>query len=82
MLLWHTGNSLLSFCIFFYATCKEGQFDVVKLMVNNQLRGLFGINSIHMLSIELIPKSLELIIHHQFNSIEVSFFASNIKQSV
>ena len=44
MLLWHTGNSLLSFCIFFYATCKEGQFDVVQLVSNNQFKVFESIN--------------------------------------
>ena len=39
-------------------------------------------HSIHMLSIQIDTKNLELIIYHQFNNIKLSFFASHIKSKV
>ena len=38
-------------------------------------------HSIHMSSIQIDTKSLELIIQYQFNNIKLSFFASHIKRS-
>ena len=38
-------------------------------------------HSIHMLSIQIDAKSLELIIYHQFNNIKLSFFAIRMKLS-
>ena len=35
----------------------------------------------HMLSMEIDPKSLEQVIYHQFNNIKLSFFASHMKSS-
>ena len=37
--------------------------------------------SIHMLSIQIDTKSLELVINHQINNIKLSFFASHMKRS-
>ena len=39
-------------------------------------------HSIHMLSIQIDTKNPGLIIHHQFNNIKLSFFASQIKSYV
>ena len=36
---------------------------------------------IHILSIQIDTKSLELLINHQINNIKFSFFTSNIKLS-
>ena len=38
-------------------------------------------NSIHILSIQINIKSLELVIYHQFNNIKLSFFASHMKST-
>ena len=38
-------------------------------------------HSIHMLSIQIDTKSLELVIYHQFNNIKLSLFASQMKSS-
>ena len=35
----------------------------------------------HMLSIQIDTKSLELVIYHQFNNIKLSLFASHMKSS-
>ena len=37
-------------------------------------------HSIYMLSIQIDTKNPGLIIHHQFNNIKLSFFASQIKK--
>ena len=37
--------------------------------------------SFNMSSIQIDTKSLELIIHHQFDNIKLSFFVSHIKRS-
>ena len=38
-------------------------------------------HSIHMLSIQIDTKSIKLVIHHQFNNIKFSLFASHVKRS-
>ena len=65
----------------FHVTCKEGHFDAVKLMVNNQFQAFwYQFNAQHVNGFDT-KKPPQLIIHHQFNNIKLSFFASSIEEN-